>query len=371
MDVLDKFFKKYSYKFDKGYPDMDSPSDVSLMESLISEIVEEKFNLNKSIIKEEKKPAFDKQELIDFIQGVKDEDILKKIFKYAKSSGFSNNLDGYLGKKNLTDKDITYFLSLLQDMDKLGEFSALATNPPKLDLSQSNFYSQIPGFTPEELQSLFTTMKDSIKGTVSLGPGENFLSIFFENVSKAKSKGDLMIDGNEVELKARTGASGAVVSPRVYNRGDFSKSVKPFIEDIIKSLDLEQEQEQELNQINTPGGKSWTYKIDQIYQKYLEFGGNKEEFAKGLSNMLKEMYRTLDFNVNDYLSPTSFDNAKFVIDLSKKLAKDYYEIEKFDGAMFADFKGNFKYYPKEEFIDQIGKDIIVSYPTDQLPRLKI
>ena len=63
--------------------------------------------------------------------------------------------------------------------------------------------------------------------------------------------------------------------------------------------------------------------------------------------MLKEMYRTLNFNVDDYLSPTSFDNAKFVIDLAKKLAKDYYEIEKFDGAMFADFEGNFKYYPKE------------------------
>ena len=27
MDVLDKFLKKYSYKFDKGYPDMDNPKD--------------------------------------------------------------------------------------------------------------------------------------------------------------------------------------------------------------------------------------------------------------------------------------------------------------------------------------------------------
>jgi len=39
--------------------------------------------------------------------------------------------------------------------------------------------------------------------------------------------------------------------------------------------------------------------------------------------------------------------------------------------MFADFNGNFKYYPEGEFINQIGKEIIVSYPTDQLPRLKI
>ena len=361
MDVFDKILKEYSWKFPKGYPDMNIQEDKDLLFSIVKGIVGE----------QEEKPSFDKQELIDFIEGVKDEDTLKKILKFAKSTGFSKNLNKYLETKNLTDKDITYFISLLQNMDKLGEFAAIATNPPNLDLTKDNFYTQTPGFTPEELKSLFTTMKDSIKGTVSLGPGENFLSVFFGNVVKAEKKGDLNIDNKEIELKSRTGASGAVVSPRIYNRGDFSKSVKPFIEDIIKSFDLDQDQEQELNQINTPGGKSWTYKIDQIYQKYLEFGGSKEEFAKALSDMLGKMYRTLEFNVNDYLSDASFDNAKFVIDLAKKLAQDYYDIEGFDGVMFADFNGNFKYYPEGEFINQIGKEIIVSYPTDQLPRLKI
>ena len=35
MDVLDLFFKKFSYKFDKGYPDMNNTQDVFLIESLI------------------------------------------------------------------------------------------------------------------------------------------------------------------------------------------------------------------------------------------------------------------------------------------------------------------------------------------------
>ena len=38
MDIFDKFFKKYAYKFDKGYPDMDNPSDVALLESLFKQI---------------------------------------------------------------------------------------------------------------------------------------------------------------------------------------------------------------------------------------------------------------------------------------------------------------------------------------------
>ena len=35
MDSLDLFFKKYSYKFDKGYPDMNNNQDVLLLETLL------------------------------------------------------------------------------------------------------------------------------------------------------------------------------------------------------------------------------------------------------------------------------------------------------------------------------------------------
>ena len=38
MDSLDLFFKKYSYKFNKGYPDMNNNQDVLLLESLLKEL---------------------------------------------------------------------------------------------------------------------------------------------------------------------------------------------------------------------------------------------------------------------------------------------------------------------------------------------
>ena len=38
MDVLDKFFKKYSYKFPKGYPDMNNEQDKKLLESILGEL---------------------------------------------------------------------------------------------------------------------------------------------------------------------------------------------------------------------------------------------------------------------------------------------------------------------------------------------
>jgi hypothetical protein len=38
MDTLDIFLKKYSYKFTKGYPDMNNEQDILLMESILSEL---------------------------------------------------------------------------------------------------------------------------------------------------------------------------------------------------------------------------------------------------------------------------------------------------------------------------------------------
>ncbi len=50
MKVLDKFFKKYSYKFDKGYPDMNNEQDILLLET----IFKKEFNIILEIGKTQK-----------------------------------------------------------------------------------------------------------------------------------------------------------------------------------------------------------------------------------------------------------------------------------------------------------------------------
>ena len=42
MNIFNKFFTKFSYKFDKGYPDMDIPKDILLLESLLSKFLDKK-----------------------------------------------------------------------------------------------------------------------------------------------------------------------------------------------------------------------------------------------------------------------------------------------------------------------------------------
>ena len=38
MDVLDKFFKKFSYKFPKGYPDPNDIQDMIMLEGMLKEM---------------------------------------------------------------------------------------------------------------------------------------------------------------------------------------------------------------------------------------------------------------------------------------------------------------------------------------------
>ena len=69
MSIFDKFFTKFSYKFPKGYPDMDNPNDIALLESLISEAIEEKFSLKEASVTSNTKKSIEK--ILNYEEGKK------------------------------------------------------------------------------------------------------------------------------------------------------------------------------------------------------------------------------------------------------------------------------------------------------------
>jgi hypothetical protein len=48
MNIFDTFLNSISYKFPKGYPDMNDPKDIILLESLVSEVLGENINLKEA-----------------------------------------------------------------------------------------------------------------------------------------------------------------------------------------------------------------------------------------------------------------------------------------------------------------------------------
>ena len=65
------------------------------------------------------------------------------------------------------------------------------------------------------------------------------------------------------------------------------------------------------------------------------------------------------------------DVTKFITDLSKELVEEYREYEGFDGMLLVDKNGNMSYLEGQNIIDNIGKNIGISGPSDDVPRLRL
>jgi hypothetical protein len=50
LDPITKYLNRIAYKFPKGYPDMNNDQDVLLLETLLSEFLGEKFNLEETAL---------------------------------------------------------------------------------------------------------------------------------------------------------------------------------------------------------------------------------------------------------------------------------------------------------------------------------
>jgi len=298
--------------------------------------------------------------------------IFKKITSYTYNLLFYKKIFSYLIEKNISTKESIYFLHLLNSINRIKTFYNIIKNPIFFDITKNNIFEQIPSFTPKELEYIFVSMKDSTKGNVSLGPGELFLIIFFQNISQNKDKGDLNIkEIGEIELKSRTGNHGSLFISKYYTRGSFSTSVKPHISILINSLKLSTEHVYQLETFNVSGKHSWLIKINNIYQQYLEYNGDKELFIQEFNNVLKTMYPTFFIDITPFITDT-FNYEAFNIYLTQLSSTEYIQTSTFKGIMFANYMGQFKFFKNEDFVEAINKqEIKISYPSDLFSRLKI
>jgi hypothetical protein len=91
MDIFNNFLNKFSYKFDKGYPDMDDPKDVLLLESILSETLGKKITLEAISRSKSIEAAKD---FVDNSKFAKDNEVKKfSSYKYANRLSSSKEKD--------------------------------------------------------------------------------------------------------------------------------------------------------------------------------------------------------------------------------------------------------------------------------------
>jgi hypothetical protein len=232
MDAIDLFLKKYSYKFDKGHPDMNSEKDVLLLESLLSNLQIEIFN--KELTEEETKGEatlfeaalvkawynLNNKEIPSNAAPKKDLDALSpKMIEDAENILKQNNLTGGSGAKQLgsSSSPLTEFWKSHGAVNTtpktdiiIGDKKiSLKVGPSQLMSGAGNeltatFYAALknsPNVKKEIIDDITNTIKKVfVKGTTKSG-----------NVRQAKQKGD-----------------DEVLNTAVDKMGDLKKDIKNF-----------------------------------------------------------------------------------------------------------------------------------------------
>ena len=86
MDSLDLFFKKYAYKFPKGYPDLNDEQDINLLADLLENLG---VKLNEQ---EEEKPDYDGQ-ILNLLTSLSDDEVKKKVITYLNKVNKAEDKD--------------------------------------------------------------------------------------------------------------------------------------------------------------------------------------------------------------------------------------------------------------------------------------
>jgi len=122
MDIFDTFFRKFAYKFDKGYPDMNNNQDVLLLENILSKVIGEEIILNEFSKSGSIQAAKD---FVDNSSFAKSNDV-----KRFTSGKYANRINSSKVKDfdEIKDALIDYFNILEDDIEKIDAGAGPAAN---------------------------------------------------------------------------------------------------------------------------------------------------------------------------------------------------------------------------------------------------
>jgi len=390
MVNIDNLVNEWAYRCEKGYPDMDSPSDLRLLKVILKE---QGISLSQFQEQEEQEEEpFTKDDLIDLISTTKiSSEEAKNIAKTISGLIFTTPISNYLKVKeqesNIDKGSIRLFKELIEEYDIQQEFAEYIKNPVDFDINKNNFTDSIPSLPADKLKIIFRSMPTTIIGNVSVGPGEVLFSILFKNVKKRDSKGDLDIGNLNVEVKASIGASkkaknergtdaGAVVA-KGYGRGAWSSTRKTGgFDNFVETLGMSEENTDDaLKLLNTP--LKWPLKIASIYDIFTKDESfKKQRFIDGFDGVLRKIYHKSSFipkgeyfNLDSYFGNQDFNSKEFEIGIARELIQAYKDYEKFDGMLYLNRSGDMKYFDNESVIKSVGTNIIIKSFSDDVPRL--
>lgn len=216
MVNIDALLNEWAYRCEKGYPDMDSPSDLRVLNAILKEQGISLPEFQAQVITEEEKPSeVSIRDIIELLQDAEKSDYLtaehKKFLKqFISSKPYQKGINSYLDTQNINDGTFDTgdapkkIFRIFQDNDDINGYAEYIKNPAKL--SEIPREGRLIDIVKEKTNFSDATIKDlinlkGVEGGRGVGRAEVFLATIFDDVSMAAAKGDLDWGGKYLEVK--------------------------------------------------------------------------------------------------------------------------------------------------------------------------
>lgn len=206
--------------------------------------------------------------------------------------------------------------------------------------------------------------------TPSVGSGEIALALLMKGGTKAGGKGDVMIDGKEVEVK---GSGGRVKGQKGYGLG--TEASKIYSQSLTKFLKKIKEEDRPMDIKKVPGMGANTYQLGKASIKNNIFNdiaptlidlkaASKNDIVKTHKEAIQAVFHKMDTSwIGKHVDSRGQikDIIKFINDWFRAALKYYFKVEGFECLIILNRSGKMSYLDPK--MDPIGKVKLKSVPS--------
>jgi len=312
--TLNELLVEWSYRTEKGYPDMGNPSDILILKTILNEL-----NLPTDILNtlgedditsnedETQVSSHSKKDLLNLINNANlTNPQIQRLFKNVSGFAHKDNILNYVNSKGFTankfktgDIAIETIFNGISDSN-IDEFIKYIKNPKTLSSIDvaGNFASQL-GLSSTLVRDLIDIEPGSDAGGSNVGKIEVFLGLMFSDVDNNVSKGDLNWNGKNLEVKGTGGRLG-----QQSGRGSDNKET---IENAARQLLSDEVLEEYLNYL--PKVKySIVFSIKELYEVATSNGKSNNDVEKVIQAALNRAFYDKGVAATYFNTPEDFTN---------------------------------------------------------------
>jgi hypothetical protein len=217
MVNIDALLSEWAYRCEKGYPDLDSPSDLKVLKTILKEQDITLPQLQEQIIVEQEEKEISIKDITDILNQIKDDQkALDKIYKFIINRPGEKGFFGVSTNSNVTDKTVDTsnapqvifdLLSNSGDLKKYIDFEKPGFSDIGKEGNFLEFFEEKSGISRDTLTKMFNfSGKESGRG---VGKGEVAMALLFKDVKMAVAGGgDLDWNGKSLEVKGSSARLG-------------------------------------------------------------------------------------------------------------------------------------------------------------------